>query len=550
MTQAAQHNLPPVDQMAAILAAKMSPDALGSFAVEAENDYTKYQGDPVGFVRDKLNIHFTEDVVKMAESVRDNQITVCRSATGTGKSHGASALAIWFKKSFKNSQVFTVAHPFENQSILWGELATMAEKCGLFKNDKINTMDIQCTGGRKEFIKALTVPTTGTDEVKEGKFSGKHHDHMLFIVDEGDTVPDFVYKGIDGCMSGGHVRLLILFNPRYEAGTPYRHERDNTAHIIHLSAFNHPNVFTGQDIIPGAVDQEKTVQRVNEWCRPLAPGEPQTINTFELPLFLVGKTAKKQGSEEMYPPLKSGFYHVNEQAFFYKVLGQYPSQPEQQLISREWVDNARARWDAYVAMNGEVPPVGVKPILGGDVAEFGADSNVCAARYGGFVARLKRWSGMDPDLSATRFKALHNELGADVTYVDATGIGAGVAPKMKRGKCKAIGIKVAESPTKECELGKFAQLRDQLYWAYREWLRTDPGAMLPPDERLIQQSLTPTYSVTHGRIKIMPKNRTEGRVCMKDLLKHSPDELDAVVMTFGGIAAKRKVVRVLNGKNS
>lgn len=498
-----------------------------------ENDvnYAGYQNDPVGFIKDVLDINLTPDISKMAESVRDNRVTVARSATGTGKSHGASAISVWFYKCFPQSRVYTTANPYENQKILWGELIAMAGR-KLFETDKITTMHIERSA--KDFITALTVPTTGTEEVREGKFSGKHHKNMLFVVDEGDTVPDFAYRGIEGCMSGGHVRLLILFNPRYEAGTPYRHERERTAHIIHLNAFNHPNVLTGENLIPGAVDREVTVQRINDWCRPLAKGEATSINTFELPSFLEGATAQKKGVNEEYPPLAGGHYFINEPAFWYMVLGEYSPQPERQLISREWVDNARTRYDVYVAKYGETPPEGVKPILGADIAEFGRDANVRCARYGGFIGRLKKWTGVDTDRTADILIADHKDLGASVSYVDATGIGAGVAPKMRRNHCTAIGVKVAERPTVECELGRFAQLRDQLYWSYREWLRTDPGAMLPPDERLIQQSLTPTYEITNGRVKIMPKNPSEGKVCMRDLLKSSPDELDAVVMTFGG----------------
>jgi len=357
---------------------------------------------------------------------------------------------------------------------------------------------------------------------------------MLFICDEGDTIPDFAYKGIEGCMSGGHVRLLILFNPRYEAGEPYRHERNHTANVIHLSAFNHPNVITGNDLIPGAVNREITVQRINEWCRPLAAEEKQSINTFELPSFLKGATARKKGSDEKYPPLKGGHYFVNEPAFFYMVLGEYSPQPEQQLISREWVDAARSRWDLYVSKNGERPPEGTKPIIGADIAEFGRDNNVRCARYGGYVSRLRKWSGVDTDKTARILIDDFRQLKASVAYIDATGIGAGVAPQMRRKGCTAVGVKVAEKPKIECEFGEFAQLRDQLYWSYREWLRTDPGAMLPPDEKLIQQSLTPTYAVTNGKVKVMPKNPTEGKVCMRDLLKHSPDELDSICLTFGG----------------
>ena len=83
-------------------------------------------------------------------------------------------------------------------------------------------------------------------------------------------------------------------------------------------------------------------------------------------------------------------------------------------------------------------------------------------------------------------------------------------------------------------MGEFAQLRDQLYWSCREWLRTDPGAMLPPDERLILQLVTPTYNIKGGKIKIMTKNSTDGKVCMRSILKHSPDEMESLIMTFAG----------------
>lgn len=58
----------------------------------SDTDYTRYQDDPVGFARDILGIDFTPDVSRLAESVRDHRVTVARSATGTGKSHGAAAL--------------------------------------------------------------------------------------------------------------------------------------------------------------------------------------------------------------------------------------------------------------------------------------------------------------------------------------------------------------------------------------------------------------------------------------------------------------------------
>ncbi len=501
--------------------------------LDGKVDYTKYQNDPAGFAKDILGITFTDDVKAMAESVRDNIITLAKSSTGTGKSHGGSALIAWFYKSFPNSRAYTIANPYENQKILWSELMGLVDsKPELFEADTITTMNIERSS--KDFVKGLTVPTTGTDESKESKFSGKHHEHMLFVVDEGDTVPDFVYRGIEGCMSGGLiVRLLILFNPRYESGVPYRYERDKIANVIHLSAFDHPNVRTGQQIIPGAVDRETTVRRINEWCRPLLPGEKGS-DTFELPEFLEGAAGFNQ-NRKPYPPLKPGTYEIMVPAFSYMVLGRYPAQGFSQLISKEWTAAARARWDLYVAQYGEVPPVGVEGVGGLDVADDGEDKNVLTKRYGGFVARQVFWAGMD--LPETEEKAAEECRSSNLTMlnVESLGLGAGVAPHLRRIGINAFKIKVSESPVKISELGDFRKLRDQLLWETREWLRTDPGAMLPPCEMLLEELYLPKFEIKNGKVCV---TSTE---VMKEKLKRSPDRLMSLIQTF---AQKDEVAEV------
>jgi hypothetical protein len=87
-------------------------------------------------------------------------------------------------------------------------------------------------------------------------------------------------------------------------------------------------------------------------------------------------------------------------------------------------------------------------------------------------------------------------------------------------------VKVSSSSTSVSDLGEFDRLRDQLYWEIREWLRTDPGAMLPPDEDLAEELAVPTYSVERGKVCVMRKKT------MRELLRRSPDRLDALALTF------------------
>lgn len=480
----------------------------------------------MGFGEEVLGETFTDEVKALMESVRDNPITIAKSANATGKTHGAGRVAVWFYKAFPGSQVYTAAAPPESnlKKLLWGEIGTITEKHPeLFEGDRLTNLHIARSS--QSFLVGVTIPLSGTEAQREAKFSGKHAPYLLFILDEGDAIPDEVYRGIESCMSGGHARLLVMFNPRAEVGEAYRMQRDGRAHVVALSAFNHPNVKTGRDIIPGAVTQETTVRRINEWCRPLAPEESIDGECFELPKFLVGCTAKSQSGQE-YPPLKAGHYKIMDSAFSYMVLGQYPAQGSTQLISKEWIARARSRWDAYVAQYGEVPPHGTSAIMGQDIAEFGSDSNVSCFRYGGFVSRLVVWGGVDLYATGERAIEEYNSLKVSRCNVDATGTGAGIAPHMRRGGCLATDVKVASRPTRKTELGEFYILRDQLWWECREWLRIDPGAMLPPDELLIEELQTPTYEVVNGKIRVMKKE------VMKELLKRSPDRADALCLTF------------------
>jgi hypothetical protein len=497
-----------------------------ALGINGHSAYPQYQGDPIAFCDKVFGQKFTEDAQAVLRSVRDHTVTIAKSANATGKTHCAAYLALWWFLSFPKSQVYTCAAPPEDnlKLLLWGQIGSVLGKHEqLFRDFRLSSLHLERSSD--SFLTGVTIPLAGTTQQREAKFSGKHAAHLLFIVDEGDAVPDEVYRGIESCMSGGHARLLVMFNPRHESGPVYIKERDRQANVIELSAFRHPNVQTGVDTIPGAVTRDATVRRINEWSRALAETEKPDHECFMVPQFLVGTVAKSFNDVE-YPPLTAGFRRVTNPAFSYMVLGQYPSQADNQLISRAWVSAARSRWDLYASKHGEVPPEGTKAIMGQDVAELGPDDNVAAFRYGGWVSKFEKWRGVDTLVSGERAAALYKARNVSFCNVDATGVGAGVYPVMNRDGCKANRIMVASSPEFATEIGEFGCMRDQLYWSLREWLRTDPGAMLPPDERLVEELVVPTYSVQKGKLKIMEKQT------MRDLLKRSPDTMEALMLTF------------------
>lgn len=520
----------------------------------AERDYyPQYKEDPVGFGRDVLGEVFTEDIEEVMESLRDVPVTVVKSSNAVGKTHGAARGAVWFYKCFEDSQVYTTATPFGNlRRQLWGEIDTVvANNPDLFPPEihKITSLNIErilLRSGeenghleeeekKKSFITGVAIPASGTPEQREAKFSGKHAKYILFIVDEGDAVPREVYRAIESSMSGGIVaRLLVMFNPKAEMGPIYEMERDGKARIITISAFTHPNVVTGDHVIPGAVDRNTTVRRIHEWSRPLVEEEKvEETKVFEVPKFLVGCSAVGLAGDRL-PPLQAGRREITNPALSYMVLARYPAEGVQQLIPTSAINMAVARWHAYVAEHGEVPPPAVTGIWALDVAELGKDKNALCFRNGGYVAPFYLWEGIDPDATAIRCAELI-ELNQEVYRfeagaVDALGVGAGVPARMSRLDIDGVyAVKVSEKPTYETELGAFFQLRDQIWWSMSVWLRKDPGAMLPPDDELLEDLKVPIYEVKNGKIKISSKD------VWRETLGRSPDRGDALALTFAPI---------------
>lgn len=491
-------------------------------------DYSKYQDDPVGFIQNVLGDELTVDAKRLAKAFLKHEVVLARSGNAVGKTHLAARLALWAYKAYDNVKIFCAAAPPEDnlRNLLWAELTGCIDRNpAIFGDDK--ERDLHVYRDKENFITGVRIPNSASEKEREERFRGKHAPVLIFVLDEAGAIPREVYRGIESCMSGGTmVRLLCLFNPSQPIGPVYEMERARQGVIIELSALSHVNVMTGKNVIPGAVTRDATVRRINRWTRPVISGEEDDErDVFTVPDFLVGETAYRRDGT-LFEPLPAGKRKITDNQFYYMILAQYPPTADERLIQDEWIDKARERWDGYVALYGETPP-GIQPIMGQDVAEGGGDFNVAYLRYGGFVSRPKRWKGLDP-LQSGEYGAMHAKRnGASIVYVDGTGLGAGIAPIIKRANVRAVSVKVSSSPTIKTERGEFFQMRDQLYWSLREWLRGDPQAMLPPEERLLEELRVPTFGPTkQGKIYVTEKKE------MRSALGRSPDDMEALALTF------------------
>lgn len=457
----------------------------------------------------------------------------------------AAARAIWWMfLSFQHEKVeiyCACAPPIDNlKNLLWKEIMSVAKKHPhLVRNCRVKSLRIEIKGDPEKFITGVAIPQSARPEEIEASFSGKHSEHLAFVFDESDGIPNPVYVGRDSCLSSQSrdrpmaARSLLLYNARKASGPVYQQEITRQGKIIQISALSHPNVVTGKDIIAGAVTRETTVRRINEWTRLRHPDEDIAERfRFTPPQFLVGHVARGLDGLD-YAPLSSQERVITDDRFFYMVLAEYPPAGGNRLIHDDWIDAAVDRWKLYVAERGMNPP-DCRPILGMDTADEGDDENVIFKRYefgeASFVSMPITFSGLDADLVAMRAAEVAESSNASYMFIDATSFGRGVAPRVRKatkGKTKARGIHFSTAPTKSCEEGDFYMIRDQMYWSLRQWLERDPTSMLPNDPKLLEELRTPGFDHSKkGKVYITAKD------VLKKVLGRSPDRMEALIMTF------------------
>lgn len=284
------------------------------------------------FCEVELGCTYTDDVHDVMRSAVRYRKTVCRSANSVGKTHAGAAIAVAFLCIFPGAEVITLAAPpiGNLETKLWGEIGKLvARRPKLFGSFKLNHLKIEA--GPKNGIYGITIPQSGNEAQREASVAGSHAPNQLYLVDEADNVPGPIFKGIESCMTGAGAHLCCFFNPRDEFGHVYELEINGEANVVEMSAFRHPNVVTGENLYPGAVDRDTTVYRINAWTRPLQPGEKIDGECFDVPAFLAGCVALSPGGKP-YPPLPAGHRKIEDPRFSYMVLGRYSAKGSQRNI--------------------------------------------------------------------------------------------------------------------------------------------------------------------------------------------------------------------------
>jgi hypothetical protein len=174
-----------------------------------------------------------------------------------------------------------------------------------------------------------------------------------------------------------------------------------------------------------------------------------------------------------------------------------------------------------------VEPKGPR-IMGVDPAEYGSDESAIALRQGRKVFGLKdgkiaRYSRIGPMELVGKVAVLADQWKPDAINVDATGVGSGVADRLRELNYPVNRIMFGGKPTRD-EL--YVIKRDEIWGDMLEWLEDVPN-QLPNDDVLAADLTAPRYSYDSSRRK-----RLESKEQMRNRGVSSPDSGDAVALTF------------------
>lgn len=427
-----------------------------SFPPASQNP-SRYQSDPVLFARQVLSFEPWERQADILRALAAHRRVTVRSCHNSGKTACAAVATQWFVRCFSPALVLTTAPTARQvEKQLWGEIGSLQRRANL--PGRLQTAALEVTPEQR----ALGL-TTNTPE----RFQGWHAANILVIVDEASGVDETIYEAIEGCLTTANAKLLLIGNPNNPSGTFYESFRSPLYEKFRIEASDVP-----EHILPSGWREERRI----EW------GE-------ESPAYQV------------------------------RVLGEFPEQSEDSLISLKWAEAAQER---------ELPAEG-DCIIGVDVARYGDDESGYYVRKGMAVVEGAQWRGQDTMRSAGRTAEAARRWRPQRIQVDEIGVGAGVVDRLREEGLPVTGINVGE---KARDSERFFDRRTEIFWGLRERFR-DGDISIPKEDSILLDQLTQLrFGYTpRGQLRLESKDEMRKRRPSSSKWT-SPDRADALALAF------------------
>lgn len=445
--------------------------------------FSEYVNDPIGFAK-KIGLRLWKRQRDILHGIVANKKVAVCSGQKVSKSNTFVVAALWWTATRGRGRVlFTAPANSQVRDILWKELRRI---CNSVTPDGRTVSEILG-------VEPAILPSTGmqwpdgreiigfsadTPERMQG-FSGPN---TLALLDESSGIADEIFEAIQGNAAGGG-HIAAAGNPTQQSGWFFDafHTKREFWFRLEISSEETPNCTGEEPPIPGLAD-------------------PDFIKSME----------REHGRE-------SAFFKV-------RILGKFAGTASNAIIGLALIDPAKLLWKNRVSEPTESLELGV------DVARFGDDESTIAPRRGNRAYEIESVHGFDTVAVAGKVNEVidkHRRPGERVSIkIDTSGgYGAGVADLLRSQNREGISVFDVNSSEKSDDPEKYVNVRSQLHFAVRDWLKD--GGELPEDPKLEAELLTPTYSYdARNRMKVESKDEIKKR------LKRSPDRSDALALSI------------------
>jgi hypothetical protein len=237
-------------------------------------------------------------------------------------------------------------------------------------------------------------------------------------------------------------------------------------------------------------------------------------------------------------------YNLDDEQIHWRRLTTNSSQLKELGFKQEYPSNAE---EAFIVTGGSsfiygsivekarrcktATPSGLK-FIGVDPAGMGRDRTSIIIRHGRVAYGLKSYYHYDTmEIVGLILKLIKDE-NPDFVCIDTVGLGAGVGDRLKELGYGNIAKQI-NSGRSALDQDKYFNKRAEMWGLMKEWLEEEPVS-IPDSNSLAADLCAPFYKPDSlNRVKLEKKEE------MKDRNVRSPDEADALALTFAFPAARK-----------
>ena len=451
--------------------------------------------DPVLFAKRMLGSDCWSLQAEILRSIAFNPRTAVKACHSSSKTFTLALAVLWWLARWKNAVcVITAPTKLQVSRLAFGEIHSALAR-SVYPYPKALLTELKFNPHRY----AVGFTTSVQNQNEGVRFQGFHGEHVLIICDEAPGIDPKIYEAIEGIRAGGKVSLLLLGNPTISSGPFYDIFTRNLEgwKTFTISAFDTPNL--------EGLTLEKLLT-LSEDELDIAPRPYLVTRRWVVERFREWSTS--------HPSWES------------RVLGQFPSQSDDALISLSWLEKAKI---------SELAISSAKARAGLDCAGPGENESVLTIRRGPRVIEQKFWTKGDPRgeivAALTPYKEADD---LESVNVDAIGIGWGTHCHLLDLGFPSVPVNVGDAPR---DKEKFANLKAELYWGLRLRIAAGDFSGLE-DERSISQLASIRFDQdSRGRIRIEGKEEARKRGV------HSPDRAESLMLAYAELGTGLTIYR-------